>query len=248
VETQRMPPREEINRLYRAAQEQGRVVCPREDVLFFRTTREGEVHFNTTRVVRADGTRSEDLTRAEIESRRQVRQMVDFLRADVPGFEQAYLQLTGTQIGVRETRRIVGEYVLTAEDVLGARKFEDCVARGSYPIDIHDPAGGGTVIKHLPPGESYDVPYRCLVPLGIGNLLVAGRPISSTHEAHSSLRVMPIACAVGEAAGTAAALCVRFGVAPRALDTRRLQSTLIAQGANLGKRRPVEVDSGARAS
>ena len=235
VDVERVPPRQEITRLYLAAREQGRVDCPRGDVLYFTATRAGEIHFNTTRVVRADGTRAEDLTRAEIESRRQVRQIVDFLKADVPGFEQAYLQLTGTQIGVRETRRIVGEYVLTAEDVLGGRKFADCVARGSYPIDIHDPDGGGTVIKHLPPGESYDIPYRCLLPLGIGNLLVAGRPISSTHEAHSSVRVMPIACAVGEAAGTAAALCARHNVSPQGLDVSLLQRTLVAQGANLGR-------------
>jgi hypothetical protein len=235
VDPARLPSREEVTRLYLAARDQGRIDCPRNDVLYFTTTRDGEIHFNTTRVTRADGTRAEDLTRAEIESRRQVSQIAAFLKRDVPGFERAYLQMTGTQVGVRETRRIVGEYVLTAEDVLGARKFEDCVARGSYPVDIHDPDGGGTILKHLPPGESYDIPYRCLVPLKIDNLLVAGRPISSTHEAHSSLRVMPIACAVGEAAGTAAALCVRDNVAPRALETGLLQRTLAAQGANLGK-------------
>jgi len=237
VDVGRVPSREEITRLYLAAREQGRIDCPRNDVLWFLTTRDGEVHFNTTRVTRADGTSADDLTRAEIESRRQVMQYVDFLARDVPGFERAHLQMTGTQIGVRETRRIVGEYVLTADDVLGARKFEDCIARGSYPIDIHDPDGGGTVLKRLPPGESYDIPYRCLVPLAVDNLLVAGRPISSTHEAHSSLRVMPIACAVGQAAGTAAALCVRDQVIPRELDVGLLQRTMIAQGANLGASR-----------
>ena len=235
VDLDRMPPREEITRLYLKAREEGRIDCPRDDVLYMFTTRAGEVHFNTTRVTRADGTNADDLTRAEIESRRQVAQYAAFLTKDVAGFERAHLQMTGTQIGVRETRRIVGEYVLTREDVVGARKFTDCVARGSYPVDIHDPDGGGAVLEFLPPGESYDISYGCLVPLKIENLLVAGRPISATHEAHSSLRVMPIACAIGEAAGTAAALCACGGVSPRALDVRLLQRTLIAQGADPGK-------------
>ncbi|MDH7601474.1 MAG: FAD-dependent oxidoreductase [Armatimonadota bacterium] len=235
VNIERMPPREEINRLYLAARDQGRINCPRDNVLFFFTTREGEVHFNTTRVIKVDGTSARDLTAAEIEGRRQMKQICDFLRTDVPGFEKSYLTAAGTQIGVRETRRIVGQYVLTAEDVLSAAKFHDCVARGSYPIDIHDPDAGGTVIKHLPPGESYDIPYRCLVPLNVSNLLVAGRPISATHEAHSSLRVMPIAFATGQAAGTAAALCARWNISPRDLDVRRLQQELLDQGASLSK-------------
>lgn len=236
VDVSRIPPRQGVTELYLKAREQGRVDCPRNDILYFLTTREGEVHFNTTRVIRRDGTNADDLTAGEVESRRQVAQLVDFLVSDVPGFENAYLQMTGTQIGVRETRRIRGDYVITADDVLGARKFDDCVARGSYPVDIHDPDGGGTVLKHLAPGESYDIPYRCLLPVGVDNLLVAGRPISSTHEAHSSIRVMPIACAIGEAAGTAAAISVRDGVAPRSIDVRELQRVLVSQGANLGER------------
>lgn len=235
VDTDRIPSRGGITEIYLKAREQGRIDCPRDDVLYFHSGR-GEIHFNTTRVTHADGTSAEDLTRAEIESRRQAMQIARFLIEDVPGFERAYLQLTGTQIGIRETRRIVGEYVLTAEDVLGARKFCDCIARGSYPVDIHDPVGGGTILEHLAPGESYDIPYRSLVPLAVDNLLVAGRPISSTHEAHSSLRIMPIACAIGEAAGAAAALCAKDGATPRKLDVLSLQRTLISQGVNLGAR------------
>jgi len=234
VDLERVPPRADITELYLKAREQGRVNCPRNDVLCFLTNREGEVHFNTTRIIRADATSASDLTGAEIESRRQAEQIAAFMISDVTGFENAYLQLTATQIGVRESRRIVGEYVMTAEDVLEGRKFEDGIARGSYDVDIHDPDGGGTVIKRLRPGESYDIPYRCLVPLAIDNLLVAGRPISTTHEAHSSTRIMPIACAVGEAAGAAAALCVRGNTIPRKLDPAALRSTLRARGANLG--------------
>jgi len=132
---------------------------------------------------------------------------------------------------------------MTADDVLAARKFDDCIARGSYMIDIHDPNGGGTVMKKLAPGESYDIPYRCLVPKSIDNLLIAGRPISTTHEAHSSIRIMPIAAAIGEAAGTAAALCVRGKTIPCKLDSAELQRVLIAQGANLEHIQPEDKPS-----
>ena len=235
VDQSRMPPRgDEFNKLFEKAKAEGRLTCPRENVLLFLTTREGEIHFNQTRMTGIDGTSSEDLTRAEIEGRRQAWEFLEFLRRDVPGFENSEMLMSGPQVGIRESRRVMGEYVLTGEDVLGARKFPDVIARGSYSIDIHNPKGAGTVIKHLPPGESYDIPYRCLVPLGVDNLLIAGRPISSTHEAHSSLRVMPICLAIGQAAGTAAALCAKNGVIPRKLDAKKLQDTLKAQGANLG--------------
>lgn len=233
VEIERMPPREEINRLYDEARAAGEVDNPRENVLFFFVPAPGVVHFNTTRVVRRSGVNAQDLTAAEIEGRRQVRQMAAFLKSRVAGFERAYLQAMAPQIGVRETRRIVGEYVVTGEDILGARKFDDAVARGNYPIDIHNPAGGGTVIQELPEGESYDLPYRCLVPKRVNNLLVAGRSVSATHEAQAALRIMPICIALGQAAGTAAALCARRGIAPRDLPYAHLRRRLLRQGVNL---------------
>lgn len=233
VDVERMPPREEINRLFEEAKAKGEISIPRENVLFFPTTRRGEIHFNTTRVVKADGTKAEDLTYAEIEGRRQMAELIEFLRRRVPGFENAYLLMSGVQIGVRETRRIIGEYILTGDDIVEARKFEDAIARGSYPIDIHSPTGEGTVIKRLPLGESYDVPYRCLVPKKVDNLLVAGRCISSTHEAQAAIRVIPIVVAIGQAAGTTAALSVKHNVPPRELDVRLLQKTLRKQGAVL---------------
>ncbi len=233
VDEARIPPREDINALYDVAKAAGEIDNPRENVLWFYTTRPGELHFNTTRVVKRDGTSAADLTEAELEARRQVGQMVRFLVEKVSGFEKAYLAATGTQSGVRESRRIIGEYVMTEEDVLGARKFPDGIARGCYDIDIHDPAGTGTVIKQLPEGESYDIPYRCLCPRGFDNLLVAGRPISATHEAHSSIRVMPIAAAVGEAAGVAAAMCVERGQAVTEIDVPALRQRLVERGASL---------------
>ncbi|MEI6503792.1 MAG: FAD-dependent oxidoreductase, partial [Armatimonadota bacterium] len=197
VAEDRMPDRHTINELYNAAKDRGEIDNPRENCLWFYTTRKGEIHFNTTRVVKLDATRAEDLTLAEETARQQVRQMLAFLRADVPGFEQAHLSSLPTQIGIRESRRVMGDYVLTVDDVLSARKFDDGIARGCYPVDIHSPSGTGTVIQALPPGEAYDIPYRCLTPQGFDNLLIAGRPISSDHAAHSSHRVMPIAACNG---------------------------------------------------
>ena len=233
VAIERMPPHQEVNRLYDEARAAGEVSNPRENVLFFFVPAPGVVHFNTTRVVRRSAVDVDDLTAAELEARGQVREMAAFLKARVPGFERSYLQMMAPQIGVRESRRIVGEYVVTGADILEARKFDDAVARGNYPIDIHNPAGAGTVIQGLPPGESYDLPYRCMVPRRISNLLVAGRSVSATHEAQAALRIMPICTALGQAAGAAAAMCARRGLAPKDLPYRDLRRALLRQGANL---------------
>ncbi|HSU78639.1 MAG TPA: FAD-dependent oxidoreductase, partial [Burkholderiales bacterium] len=173
------------------------------------------------------------LSYAEWASRRQMRQIAEFLRRYVPGFEKSYVAQSGVQVGVRETRRILGDYQLTADDVLAARKFDDAVARGAYPIDIHNPTGSGTVLKRLPPGEAYDIPLRSLLPRNTDGLIVAGRCISGTHEAHSSYRVMPIVMATGQAAGVCAALAARRGVMPREVPVREVQRELLRQGASL---------------
>ncbi|MGH8069761.1 MAG: FAD-dependent oxidoreductase [Candidatus Entotheonellia bacterium] len=211
----------------------GELDLPREDVLFFGTPREHELSVNSTRVTGVLGTDVWDLTYAEWQSRRQMRQIAAFLRRYVPGFEHAYVVQSGVNIGVRETRRIVGDYQLTAADVLEARKFDDVIARGAYPIDIHSPTGSGTILKRLPPGEAYDIPLRCLLPQDVEQLVVAGRCISGTHEAHSSYRVMPIAMATGQAAGVCAALAARAGMAPRELPAVHVQRELKRQGADL---------------
>lgn len=211
----------------------GELDLPREDMLLFGTPHESEVAVNTTRVTRVLGTDVWDLSYAEYQGRRQVRQIAAFLRKYVPGFERSYVMQTGVQIGVRETRRIAGDYCLTAEDLLNARRFDDVIARGSYPLDIHDPAGKGTILKRLPPGKAYDIPLRALMPRGLDRLVVAGRCICGTHEAHSSYRTMPICVATGQAAGVAAALAARKGVAIRDLSTQQVQDELRRQGANL---------------
>lgn len=230
VERSRMPTRQQLNQRYNEAKAAGKIRCPRENLLWFNTTIADVVHFNTTRVVKVDGTNAADLTQAEIESRRQAWEIAGWLQREVPGFERAYISATGPQVGVRETRRIMGRYVLTARDVLGGRKFRDGIALCSYPIDIHNPSGSGTVIKHLKPGDWYSIPYRCLVPLDAEGLLVAGRPISSTHEAHSSLRVQPICYATGHAAGIAAVLAAQARSSLADLDVKALRRLIIAQG------------------
>jgi hypothetical protein len=219
--------------LWDAARERGAVNVPRELVSFFATPYADEVTVNMTRVVGVDPLDPDDLTRAEVEARAQVMQLLDFFRKDVPGFANARIAATATQIGVRESRRIAGEYTLTADDVLHARTFDDAIARSAYPIDIHNPSGSGTTTHRLPAGASYEIPYRCLVPRGVDDLLVAGRCISTTHEALASTRLTPTVMTLGQAAGTAAALSVQQNVTPRALDAALLRERLVRDGVDL---------------
>jgi glycine/D-amino acid oxidase-like deaminating enzyme len=219
--------------LVREATAAGELRLERENILFFATPHEGELSVNSTRVTRVLGTDVWDLTYAEWESRRQLREIAEFLRKRVPGFEESWVIQSGVNVGVRETRRIEGEYQLTADDILEARKFPDVVARGSYPVDIHNPAGKGTVLRDLPPGEAYDIPLRSLLPQGIDRVVVAGRCISGTHEAHSSYRVMPISMATGQAAGVCAALAAASGRLPRDVAVAEVQRELRRQGADV---------------
>lgn len=215
----------------------GELDLPREDILFFGTPYEREILVNSTRVVNVHAMDVFDLTRAEMEGRRQVRMLAAFFRRYVPGFERSYVLQSAPCVGVREGRRIVGEYQLTGEDILAAREFPDVIARGTYPIDIHNPTGKGTIIKRVPPGKAYDIPLRCLLPAGVDNLLVAGRCISGTHVAHSSYRVMPIAMATGHAAGACAALAAKARRSPRFVRPTDVQAELARQGAGLNLER-----------
>jgi len=213
------------------ARERGEWKVPRDRILAFEGVRPGEAVVNTTRVLGTLGTVGGDLARAEIEGRRQAYQVVDFLRGRVPGFAAAYLLETPAQIGVRETRRIIGEYVLTQDDILAGRKFADAVACGAYPIDLHDPVSARLVARRLPPGEFYTIPYRSLLPRGGENILAAGRCISATHEAFAAFRVSAIVMAIAQAAGTAAALALQGAISPRDLSSEVLRTRLREQGA-----------------
>ena len=138
---------------------------------------------------------------------------------------------TAIQIGTRESRMIDGEYCLTQEDLKNCVHFPDGIAAGNYDIDIHNPEGSGTSHYFFAPGTWYTIPYRCLLPVGTKNLLVAGRCISSTHEAQASYRIMPIVCCIGEAAGTAAGVACRAHTSLRGVDVEQVRAILKAGGA-----------------
>ncbi|MEW6047036.1 MAG: FAD-dependent oxidoreductase, partial [Bacillota bacterium] len=151
------------------------------------------------------------------------------------------VQQVAPMVGVRESRRVLGDYVLTLEDIVSGRKFPDAVARNRYPVDIHlvQPTGGSAKRpaagdgRRPPDGEYHEIPYRCLLPRGVEGLLVAGRCISATFVAQSAVRIQPNCHSLGQAAGTAAALAARAGVSPRYLDAGELRRVLRDQGANV---------------
>jgi len=174
-----------------------------------------------------DGTDADELSRAEVEARLKVYEDFAARQQKTPELAGARVVETPPMLGVRQTRFVEGEYTLTADDAITGRLFDDVVAISSCPI-IHY-YGYRRYLEH----EGYDIPYRCLVPKGVDDLLVAGRCISSEQQPYESHRAMVPIMAIGQAAGTAAALCCRYDVAPRALDVVGLQETLAAQGAEL---------------
>jgi hypothetical protein len=221
---------EALNRLYKTFREQGLLRNPREDVLIFSHMAQGVLHFNSTRVLGKSATDAWALSEAEMEGREQVFELQRFLREHMPGFENSRVLMSAGHIGVRESRRIVGEVRVEAEDLLACRQYPDAIARGNYPMDIHNPDGTGTSLHEIPHGMWYTLPFRALVPKGMQNLLVAGKPISASHEAHSSTRVMPICTNVGEAAGYAAALCAARDLSLQQLPVEALQALIRQNG------------------
>jgi hypothetical protein len=187
--------------------------------------------FNISRLA-IDATDALALGRAEIEGRRQAWQAACFLREQVPGCEQGRLQAFATQVGIRETRRVRGDHVLTAQELLAPPQFHDAIAAGAYPIDIHPAAGGELEYRALGEDHAYQIPLRSLIPTGLDNALVAGRGVSATHEALAAIRVMTISMAVGQAAGLAASMAASGngrGVV-RHVDTHQLRALLVKQG------------------
>lgn len=204
---------------------------PNERTIIITGLREGEVWMNMTRVAGVDGTDARSLSMGEIEARKQIDDIYLYLRDYVPGFEKSYFTKTAPFLGIRETRRIVAHYMMTQEDVLGCRHFDDSIAVASYPIDIHRPGDEGCTLIWC--GDCYDIPYRSLVPQKVNNLLVAGRCIGTTHEAMGAIRVMATCMAMGEAAGRAAKQAIRAGLTPSTIDVAALQAELRAKGAYL---------------
>ncbi len=220
-------------RTLNAARERGEITFQREDLLFFETNRPGEVIVNTSRILQCDVTDPASLSRAEIEGRRQVRELELFLKRRVPGFAAAELLYSGPAVGVRGSRQIHGLYTLTHDDLLSCRKFPDTIAHSGYPVDIHSPDGAGSNHLHLPWGKYYGIPYRCLVNATLDNLITVGRCLSATFEAQAAIRTTPTMGAVGQAGGAAAALAIRNGIAVTEVPAVSLRSLLREQGAFL---------------
>jgi hypothetical protein len=209
---------------------------------FFLTPREGGViqaHFqHSSHVGNCDPTDVRDLTNAEVEGRRQVQIAWKFIKKYMPGFEKSYITRVTPELRIRESRRIMGDYVLRSDDVVQARKFDDVIGKSSFPKGGHHVASTVTLTldaNHEYPkdGGSHDIPYRCLVPLKVENLLVAGKPISTDRDAYQ--RFLMQTMVTGQAAGVAAALSVKTGITPRQLekDVKKLQEVLLQQGAIL---------------
>lgn len=198
------------------------------------TVHKGERQVNTTQANGVDSTKIEDLYPAELALRGQIDTLIRFFRENLPGYENCKYIASGTTTGVRESRRVVGEYLITAEELAAGKRFDDVVVhRAEFIVDIHNPAGAGQAEEKIQYVVPYDLPYGCFVPKGVDGLMTAGRCISGTHRAHASYRVMSICMAMGQAAGVAAALCARQGCQPRELDVKALQKELTALGVEL---------------
>lgn len=198
------------------------------------TVHKGERQVNTTQANGVDSTKIEDLYPAELALRGQIDTLIRFFRENLPGYENCKYIASGTTTGIRESRRVVGEYLITAEELAAGKRFDDVVVhRAEFIVDIHNPAGAGQAEEKIQYVVPYDLPYGCFVPKGVDGLMTAGRCISGTHRAHASYRVMSICMAMGQAVGVAAALCARQGCQPRALDVKALQKELAALGVEL---------------
>ena len=223
--------RDKLKVAYQQALENGELINPRENVLMFKNPISNVLHFNTTRVVKLDPTSVFDVSKAEMIARDQVREIYEFMKKHADGLENSYLMMTASEIGVRESRMIVGDYVLTEKDCRDFRIFDDAIAACNYDIDIHNPEGTGTSHYYFPPGKYYTIPYRSLIPLDVNNMLVAGRCISSDHGAQASYRIMPVVCCIGEAAGVAIALAKKYDCEVRKIPVNELQNALKQRGA-----------------
>ena len=215
------------------AKADGQVSVPREHVLFFEMATSGVVVVNTSRIQGLDPTDPFDLSRAEALGRKQCQEIYDFLRRECPGFEACVRVDAPAQVGVRESRHVQGLHTLTADDLLSQTVFADPVAVGGYPIDIHSPEGQATSTTHLRPDIAYQIPLRSLLLAAPSNLVMAGRAISATHEAAAAIRVTPIAMALGQAAGTVAAVAVRTEQPPNAVPYQAVRDVLSARNVYL---------------
>ncbi len=219
---------------FKEARDSGELNIQREEILCFETNIPGEFIVNTTRILNHDGTDAESLSDAELIGRKQCEQLDRFLRGRIPGFENAILEFTGPNVGIRGSRQLKGKYTLTAQDILERRVFDSVIAHSAYPIDIHNPKGEGTDSHFIAmPGTYYNIPYEVMVCDEIKNLLVTGRCVSATFEAQAAIRTTPTAGALGQAAGIAAALAAKKNGDTGTVDMKELQTELTLQNAYL---------------
>lgn len=217
-------------------EENGNLIpMPQGRILLTYIGRANEMLVNMSRIIGVDATDAVELTKAEVKAQMQVMYLVDFLKRYVPGFEDSYLVESGDTLGVRESRRLVGRYILNGDDAINCRHFVDDVACGSYMIDIHDPYGKRKAIGGDINGACYGIPYRSLTPKRVENLLVCGRCISVDHVAHASTRIQGTCTMTGQAAGTAAALALVDHTTVQKLDAGRITRQLQKDGIYLGK-------------
>lgn len=203
-------------------------------VRLHKTARSGERSVNATQVNGLSPFNPADMGKAELELREQIGKCVDFLRRYIPGYEACYIKASSDTVGVRESRRVRGiEYIIDSDVENGRRREDGIVHNAWFLIDIHNPSGGGQAEGYSRPAKPYDIPYGAIVPISADGLLIAGRPISGTHRAHASWRVMAICMAIGEAVGIAAARCVALGVEPRELSPDEIRAVLSARGVEL---------------
>lgn len=222
--------KDQLHQLMAEAIASGEYDLPRREGSVHITPFDGVMATNMTRVGNIDATDPVALSEAEIEGRRQAEEYARFLIDRVPGYEKADMTHLSHQIGVRESRRIYGEYRLTKQDVLSAQDFEDTIARCGAPIEDHH-AGSDTKWEYLPDGATYGIPFRCLIPQKIQGVLVVGRCLSADHDAHASVRSMGQCMAMGQAAGMAATLAIDAQMMPRDVSPPALQARLRDIGA-----------------
>lgn len=219
--------------LFNEAKKKGEISIPREDILFFETNNKGEVIMNTTRITNLEPTDPWDYSKAEFVGRKQCRELEIFLKKYVPGFENSLTVSTGPTVGIRSSRQVIGMYTLTLEDLLEKKRFSDTIAHCGYPVDIHSPDGEGTESNTPQWGDVYNIPYSILVTPELDNLLVSGRAVSATFEAQSAIRTTPTVGAIGHAVGVAASMAAIENVSVKEVDIKKMQQTLIKQGAYL---------------
>lgn len=212
-----------FNKSLRKFQEDTGIKLQRDNITL--KTANGLMYVNGTRVQDVDIFSPAEFSGAIVECYRQIEGVAKFLRERVPGFEQSGIGQISPALGVRETRHVLGEYTLTGEDALQGHSFEDSIAADASALDIHDPKGGDVDFQGMRP---YEIPYRCLVPLKIEQLLIAGRAISADHTAHARSRNMPACMATGQAAGIAASVAIDEGVTVRKVSVSKVQALLRA--------------------